>query len=83
MGQIFHGNAKTTHAVRAAIKRSRATIAELVEKYDLNPKIVMKWRRRQSVKDMPTGPRNARSTVLSVEEEALCIAFRNVRHQHL
>jgi transposase InsO family protein len=76
MGQILHGSAKTTHAVRAAIQRSKATIAELAEQYDLNPKTVMKWRRRQSVEDMPMGPKDARSTVLSVEEEALCLAFR-------
>ena len=76
MGQVLHGSAKTTHAVRAAIQRSKATIAELAEKYDLNPKTVMKWRRRQSVEDMPMGPQNARSSVLSVEEEALCVAFR-------
>src|SRR5215475_5685046 len=36
----------------------------------------MKWRRRQSVEDLPMGPQDARSTVLSVEEEALCVAFR-------
>ena len=76
MGQILHGSAATTHAVRAAIQRSKATIAELAEKYDLNPKTVLKWRRRQSVEDMPMGPQNARSSVLSVEEEALCVAFR-------
>ncbi len=76
MGQILHGSAKTTHAVRAAIQRSKATIAELAEKYDLNPKTVMKWRHRQSVEDMPMGPQDARSTVLSPEEEALCVAFR-------
>ena len=76
MGQVLHGSAKTTHAVRAAIQRSKATIAELAEKYDLNPKTVMKWRRRQSVEDLPMGPQNARSSVLSVEEEALCVAFR-------
>ena len=76
MGQVLHGSAKTTHAVRAAIQRSKATIAELAEKYDLNPKTVLKWRRRQSVEDMPMGPQNARSSVLSVEEEALCVAFR-------
>lgn len=54
MGQILHDSAKTTyHAVRAPIQRSKATIAELAETYDLNPKTVMKWRRRQSVEDMP------------------------------
>jgi len=55
MGQILHGSAKTTHAVRAAIQRSTATIAALAEEYDLNPKTITKWRRRQSVEDLPKG----------------------------
>ena len=76
MGQILHGSATTTHAVRAAIQRSKATIAELSEQYDLNPKTVMKWRNRSSVEDMPMGPKDPRSTVLSVAEEAMCVAFR-------
>jgi transposase-like protein len=76
MGQILHGSAKTTHAVRAAIQRSKATIAQLSEQYDLNPKTVMKWRKRSSVEDMPMGPKDVRSTVLSAAEEALCVAFR-------
>ena len=37
MGQLLHGSAKTTHAVRKAMQRSTASIAELAEKYDLNP----------------------------------------------
>ena len=76
MGQVLHGSAKTTHVIRAAIQRSKATIAVLAEKYDLNPKTVMKWRRRQSVQDLPMGPKDPHSTVLSVEEEVLCVAFR-------
>ena len=50
MGQILHGCAKTTHAVRAAIQRSQATIKELSEQYDLNPKTVMKWKKWDFVK---------------------------------
>ncbi len=46
MGQILHGSAKTTIAVRAAIQRSQATIKELSEQYDLNPKTGMKWMKR-------------------------------------
>ncbi len=42
MGQVLHGNAKTTHIVRAAIQRSTATITELADQYDLTPKTVMK-----------------------------------------
>lgn len=76
MGQVLHGCAKTTHAVRAAIQRSTATIAELAEQYDVNPKTVMKWRRRDTVEDAAMGPKNPRSTVLTPEEEAVCVAFR-------
>lgn len=76
MGQILHGSAKTTHAVRAAIQRSKASISDLAERYDLNPKTVRKWRKRSSVEDAPMGPKEPRSTVLCSEEEAVCVAFR-------
>jgi len=76
MGQILHGSAKTTHAVRAAIQRSSASVSELAEQYDLNPKTVRKWRKRTSVEDAPMGPKDPRSTVLTPEEEAVCVAFR-------
>ncbi len=35
-----------------------------------------KWKRRSSVADLPTGPREPRSTVLSIEDEAIIVAFR-------
>lgn len=76
MGQVLHGSATTTHAVRAAIQRSKATVAELSERYSINPKTVLKWKHRSSVEDLPMGPRDMHSTVLSIEEEAICIAFR-------
>src|SRR6266700_2445691 len=76
MGQILHGSAKTTHAVRAAIQRSQASIQELASRYDLNPKTVMKWRKRAFLYDAPMGPKVPRSTVLSAEEEALAVVFR-------
>ncbi|MGI8739354.1 MAG: IS481 family transposase, partial [Gammaproteobacteria bacterium] len=40
MGQVLHGSAATTHAVRAAIQRSQASIAVLAQRFDLNPKTV-------------------------------------------
>lgn len=76
MGRILHGSATTTHAVRTAIQRSDATIAELSSQYGVNPKVVMKWRHRSSVEEPPMGPKDVRSTVLSAAGEALCIAFR-------
>lgn len=74
MGQIRHGSATTTHAVRAAIQRSQASAAEL--SYGINPKTVLKWRKRATVEDFKTGPQEPRSTVLSDEEEAIIVAFR-------
>lgn len=76
MGQMLHGGAKTTHAVRAAIQRSKASAKDLAERYDLNPKTVAKWKKRDFVKDAPMGPKAPRSTVLTPEEEAIAVAFR-------
>src|SRR5215475_9968069 len=76
MGQILHGSATTTHAIRAAIQRSEAPLKELSERYSLNPKTVAKWKKRAFVHDAPMGPKDARSTVLAVEVEAIATAFR-------
>ena len=80
MGQILHGSAKTTHAVRAAIQRSKASIKELAGRYDLNPKTVTKWRKRPFVHDAAMGPKAPHSTVLSAEEEALAVASGSTRY---
>ena len=76
MGQVLHGSATTTHAVRAAIQRSKASIQELSDRFGVNPKTVAKWRKRDTVEDTAMGPKRPRSTVLSPAEEALIIAFR-------
>ena len=76
MGQILHGSATTTEAVRRAIQNSQASLRELAARHGINPKTVAKWRRRPSVCDARMGPREPHSTVLSREEEALIVAFR-------
>ena len=76
MGQIRHGSATTTHAVRAAIQRSQASLAQLSREMGINPKTVAKWRKRATVEDMKTGPTEPRSTVLTEAEEAMIVAFR-------
>lgn len=47
----------------------------MAKHYGINQKTVAKWKRRTSVADLPTGPKDARSTVLSLEE-AIVVAFR-------
>jgi transposase InsO family protein len=76
MGQVLHGSATTTHAVRAAIQRSKAPLKELAARYGLNRKTVAKWRKRSFLHDAPMGPKAPRSTVLTAEEEAVAVAFR-------
>ena len=48
MGQILHGCATTTHAVRKAIQRSKASLTQLSRTYGINPKTVQKWRKREN-----------------------------------
>jgi hypothetical protein len=74
MGQVLHGSATTTEAFRRD-KHSRESLRALAGRYGVNPKTIAKWKARSSVSDLPTGPREPRSTVLSVEEEAV-VAFR-------
>ncbi len=76
MGQVLHGSATTTEAVRRAIQDSQESLRALAGRYGINPKTVAKWKKRRSVADLPTGPRAPRSTVLSLEEEAIAVAFR-------
>jgi hypothetical protein len=76
MGQILHGSATTTEAIRRAIQHSQASLRALARRYGINPKTVAKWKKRGSVADLPTGPREPKSTVLSIGEEAIVIAFR-------
>lgn len=76
MGQVLHGSATTTEAVRRAIQHSQESLRTLARRYGINPKTVAKWRKRTSVADLQTGPKEPKSTVLSVEEEAVVVAFR-------
>ena len=76
MGQVLHGSATTTEAVRRAIQHSQESLRVLARRYGINQKTVAKWKKRTAVADLPTGPKDARSTVLSVEEEAVIVTFR-------
>lgn len=76
MGQVLHGSATTTEAVRRAIQNSQESLRALAGRYGINQKTVAKWKKRSSVSDAPTGPKDPRSTILTIEEEAIVVAFR-------
>ena len=55
---------------------SQESLRRLSKRYGINPKTVAKWKKRGFVADLPTGPKVAKSTVLSVEDEAIVIAVK-------
>lgn len=76
MGQALHGSATTTEAIRRAIQNSQQSLRTLSRRHGINQKTVAKWKKRASVSKPPTGPKQPCSTVLSVEDEAMIVAFR-------
>ena len=76
MGQVLHGSATTTEAFRRTIQHSQESLRALAKRYGINEKTVAKWKKRASVADVSTGPKEAHSTVLSLEDEAVVVAFR-------
>src|SRR3954471_15738978 len=76
MGQVLHGRATTTEAIRRSSQNSQESLRALAKRYGINQKTVAKWKKRTSVADRPTGPKEPRSTVLALDEEAMIVAFR-------
>lgn len=76
MGQVLHGCARTTEAVRRAIQHSQKSLNALAGQHGINPKTVAKWKKRTFANDAPMGPKEVHSTVLTKEEEAAVAAFR-------
>src|SRR3954453_10601391 len=76
MGQVLHGSATTTEAVRRAIQARQESVRALAKRYGISPTTVQKWRTRTTVADERMGPKQVRSTVLSPEEEAMIVTFR-------
>jgi len=76
MGQVLHSSVTTTQTVRRAIQNSQESLRTLAKRYRINQKTVAKWKKRTSVDDLTTGPKNPRSSVLSPEDEAAIVAFQ-------
>ncbi|QQR63377.1 IS481 family transposase [bacterium] len=76
MGQVLHPKARTTEAVRREIRNSKESIVKAAKRFNVNPKTIMKWRKRNDTKDLPMGPKKVKSTVLSEVEEETIVAFR-------
>lgn len=78
MGNLHHGNAKTTSRIRAEIQNSEETITQLAERLSLNPKTILYWKHAGRVTDKKSGPTNPRSKVLTPSEEEVICEFRRL-----
>ena len=76
MGQILHGSARTTEAVRRAIQLRQESVRAAAKRYGVSPTTIQKWRDRETTADAAMGPKEPRSTTLTPEEEAIVVAFR-------
>jgi len=54
MGQLLHGSAAV---IRGLIQQSEESVEQLAKRYDLNVKMVRKWKNRNTVEDAPRGPK--------------------------
>ena len=76
MAGVLHGSARTTPRVRAELQASQEKTSVLARRYGLSRTTVTKWRERTSTSDSRMGPRDPRSTVLTLAEEAMVVEFR-------
>jgi transposase-like protein len=71
MGQVLHGTATTTHAIREKIQDSQESLVKLAKRYGINPKTVQKWRKRESVEDLKCGSKPGQGSVLAAVDEVV------------
>src|SRR5688500_1334867 len=76
MGQVLHGSATPTEAVRRASQATEESVRTPARRHGISRTTVQKWRKRRTTGDARMGPKEVRSTVLTLEEEAIVVAFR-------
>ena len=66
MAAVLHGSARTTPCVRAELQTLKESTRALAALYGLNPKMVAKWRGRETTVDAAMGTaRSARHRALA------------------
>ncbi|MBB4860764.1 hypothetical protein HNO88_004109 [Novosphingobium chloroacetimidivorans] len=76
MWQVLHGSARTTEAVRRATRHIQESLRALAKRHGVNQKTIAGWKKRSSTADVRTKPKEPRFITLTIEEEAVVVAFR-------
>lgn len=75
MGQVLHCSA-TTAGCPSSEQHSEASLRALAGHHGVKPEDSRQMEKAQVDGRSPTGPKDPRSTSLSIEEEAVVVAFR-------
>ena len=76
MGQVFHSSPTTIEAVRRAIQAPQESVRAAAKRFGISATRVQKWPSRQTSTDARMGAKEPRSSVLSLEDKAVIVAFR-------
>ena len=71
-----HSCARTRPSVRRAIQASEETNIVLAKRHGVNRKTIAKWKAREFISDERMGPKNPRSTLLTLKDETIILAYR-------
>jgi transposase-like protein len=63
MRKGLHGSATTTLEIRRAIQTSQESLRALAKRYGITQNTVVKWKRRDSVADIPPGPKKSATKI--------------------
>ncbi len=69
MGQILHATSRTMEAIRREIHNREESLAKAATRFNVNPKTIITWRKREDSKEFPMGPKKVKSPGLSEAEE--------------
>jgi len=59
MASVLHGSARTTPRIRAELQTAQTPSRAAARQYGINPKTVLKWRRRSTTADAPMGSKKS------------------------
>jgi hypothetical protein len=74
--QRTHGCAKTTPRIRRAIQASEEKNTVLAKQYGVHRQTVAKWKARDTTFDARMGPKNPCLSILTLNGEAIILAYR-------
>lgn len=75
----YHPKAKTNIHLRRLIKESSESIRVLAKRLNLNPKTVLKWKRREGLLDRPYGARIHHSVLTKLEQRIIVKARKHLK----